>query len=146
MTYRTALVTDIKQLHEVRMSVKENVLINTALVTDDIYADYLTRRGKGWLCETDDSVVGFAIADIEKDSIWALFVRPEYEGRGIGRKLHNDMLDWYFALGKDRVWLSTAPATRAETFYRAMGWKETSRKYGEIFFELAAESWHSRPV
>ncbi len=144
MTYREATIQDIPQLHEVRTSVKENVLINTSLVTPGIYAEYLTTRGKGWLCEDAGKVVGFAIADTAEDSIWALFVRPGYEGQGIGRKLHDDMLNWYFAQGREKVWLTTAPGTRAETFYRVCGWKETSRKAnGEILFELTATAWQA---
>jgi len=141
MKIRVATPADIKDLFTVRMSVKENVLVNTALVTDEICGHYLTERGKGWACELGGGIAGFAIADVQEDSIWALFVRPEYEGMGIGKALHDTMLDWYFATGKQKVWLTTAPETRAEQFYRAAGWHETGRKNGEIIFELLAAQW-----
>jgi GNAT superfamily N-acetyltransferase len=142
MNYRIATPSDIKELFEVRMSVKENVLMNTDLVTDELCEQYLTQKGKGWVCETDGKIVGFAIADIENDSIWALFIRPEYEGRGIGRKLQDIMLNWYFSNNKEQVWLTTAPNSRAERFYRTSGWVETGwTKNGEIRFELTRSIW-----
>ena len=33
------------------------------------------------------------------------------------------MVDWFFAAGADRIWLTTDPGTRAEAFYRAAGWR-----------------------
>ena len=143
ITYREATTGDIKQLFEVRMSVMENVLVNTSLVTDELCAEYLTNRGKGWMCEADGIVAGFAIADLADDSIWALFVRPEYEKRGIGKRLRQIMLEWYFGQGKERVWLSTVPGTRAEQFYRMTGWRETGRTgSGEIRFEMTGSEYN----
>jgi GNAT superfamily N-acetyltransferase len=96
MIFREAIIKDIPQIQTVRNSVKENQLSNPALVSDKDCEAYITIRGKGWVCEIDGCVVGFSIADIQANSIWALFVHPEYEGRGIGKKLHGIMMDWYF--------------------------------------------------
>ncbi len=128
-------------MFSVRMSVKENVLNNTALVTDDICNDYINRRGQGWVCETEGKIVGFAIADLEGNSIWALFLRPEYEGRGIGRQLHDTMLNWYFERTDTDVWLSTEPGTRAERFYTTAGWRNMGLSKGETRFEMSKEDW-----
>jgi len=142
LTYREAQVADIGQLMRVRMSVKENVLVNTNLVTPKDCEDYILHRGKGWVCETGDLIVGFAIADLKDHSIWALFVQPDWEGKGIGKTLHDQMLHWYFAQTKETVWLTTAPHSRAEMFYRKSGWTETGRKpNGEIRFEMSYCNW-----
>jgi GNAT superfamily N-acetyltransferase len=142
MNFREARVSDIPQIQTVRHSVKENVLSNPALVSDKDCEDYLSARGKGWVCETDNFIVGFAIADLKDHNIWALFVRPEYSGKGIGRRLHSIMMNWYFRQTNERVWLSTAPGTKAETFYRKSGWRETGRQHnGEIRFEMDSEDW-----
>ncbi|WP_231433753.1 MULTISPECIES: GNAT family N-acetyltransferase [unclassified Chryseobacterium] len=117
MTFREAKIEDIKQIQVVRNSVKENMLSNPDLVTDEDCEEFLFERGKGWVCEIEDQIVGFAIADLKENNIWALFVHPEFEGIGIGSKLQNIMLDWYFENGKENVWLGTAPNTRAEKFY-----------------------------
>jgi len=64
---------------------------------------------------------------------------------GIGKRLHDDMLDWYFAQTSTTIWLGTAPATRAEKFYRKAGWQEVGiHGKGEIKFEMTAADWKSR--
>lgn len=118
MIFREARIDDIPQVQIVRNSVKENVLSNPALVSDDDCKEFITERGKGWICETDNKIVGFAIVDLKENNIWALFILPEYEQKGIGKQLHTIMLDWYFEQTQQTVWLGTSPNTRAELFYR----------------------------
>src|ERR1700712_2429160 len=113
MAFREATLEDIPQIQVVRHAVKENVLSDPSVVTDVDCAIYLFKRGKGWVCEVQGKIIGFAIADLKDNSIWALFVDPRYEKNGVGKKLHGIMLDWYFSRGKDKVWLSTSPNTRA---------------------------------
>ena len=142
MIFREALVGDIKNMQIVRNSVKENVLSDSSFVTDKDCENYITIRGKGWVCDIDNAVIGFAIADLEENNIWALFLQPGYEGKGIGKKLHDIMLDWYFSKTKEKVWLGTAPNTRAEMFYRKCGWKEVGKHgKGEIKFEMTYDDW-----
>jgi GNAT superfamily N-acetyltransferase len=142
MIFREANIGDVAQIQIVRHSVKENVLSDPGLVTDQDCADYLVNRGKGWVCEADGKIIGFAIADLADNNIWALFVDPRYERMGIGRKLHEQMLDWYFSQGKNQVWLGTSPGTRAALFYRRAGWVETgTHGKGEIKFEMEREHW-----
>ena len=142
MIFREGLVADITQIQIVRNSVKENTLSDRALVTDKDCEDYMTRRGKGWVCEIENRIVGFAIVDLVDHNVWALFIQPGFEGKGIGRKLHNDMLDWYFEKTDTTIWLGTAPSTRAEKFYRTAGWKEVgTHGKGEIKFEMTAGDW-----
>jgi GNAT superfamily N-acetyltransferase len=142
MQFREATVEDIAQIQRVRNAVKENILSDPNLVTDADCKNYLTRRGKGWVCETENRIVGFAIADLEAANIWALFVEPGFEGQGIGKKLHHLMLEWYFLQTDKTVWLSTAPQSRAEAFYRKAGWIETGTYgKGEIKFAMSYERW-----
>jgi GNAT superfamily N-acetyltransferase len=140
--YREAKIEDIKQIQTVRNSVKENTLSNPNLVSDEDCKEFLTVRGKGWICEIDNKIVGFAIVDLKEYNIWAIFIDPEYENRGIGQKLHNIMLDWYFDQTKNKVWLGTAPNTRAEKFYRKAGWNYIGlHGTKEIKFEMPYEKW-----
>ena len=142
MIFREAQVGDIPQIQIVRHSVKENVLSNPALVTDKDCEEFLAVRGKGWVCEVDRNIVGFSIADLKENNIWALFVHPDYEAKGIGKRLHNEILDWYFNQTNENIWLSTLPNTRAEEFYRLNGWKEVGiNGKGEIKFEMSFEKW-----
>lgn len=152
INFREAHVGDIEQIMEVRFAVKENVLSNPSLVSYKDNEEYLTVRGKGWVCEINNSIAGFAIADLKEHSIWALFVRPEHERRGIGKKLQDIMLDWYFGATKEKLWLETASSTRAEKFYKSSGWIEVERKekkssspgspfFTEIKFEMTYRDW-----
>ncbi|AHJ96438.1 GNAT family N-acetyltransferase [Hymenobacter swuensis] len=142
MLYRVAHPADIPALTEVRFAVRENVLRNRALVTAADYLDYLTRRGQGWVAEDAGRIAGFAIADAQDHSIWALFVHPYFDRQGIGKTLHQLLLTWYFTQTDHSIWLSTAPGTRAEEFYRRQGWQETGRtSSGEVRFELTKQQW-----
>ncbi|MEI7803658.1 MAG: GNAT family N-acetyltransferase [Bacteroidota bacterium] len=146
MIFREATIEDIPQIQVVRHSVKENVLSNPALVTDKDCAEFITIRGKGWVCEMYGEIVGFAIADLKEHNIWALFVHHEHEGKGIGKVLHNTMLNWYFKQTSEMVWLGTAPNTRAEKFYTLSGWKNCGlRPNGEIRFEINKQDWMKSP-
>jgi GNAT superfamily N-acetyltransferase len=139
---REAKIEDIPQIQVVRNAVKENMLSNPDLVTDEDCVEFLTIRGLGWVCEIDQQIVGFSIVDLKDHNIWALFVHPDFEKQGIGRQLHNRMLNWYFAQTKEPVWLGTAPKTRAETFYRMTGWKEIGKHgKGEVKFEMTFSDW-----
>lgn len=76
---------------------------------------------------------------IDKDCEEFLFERG---GLGIGQKLHHIMLDWYFQQTKKGVWLGTAFDTRAEKFYRKIGWNETGTHGNhEIKFEMTYNTW-----
>jgi len=140
--YREAKLEDIKQIQIVRNSVKENALSNPALVSDKDCEEFLTVRGKGWVCEIDNTIVGFSIVDLKENNIWALFVKPEHEKKGIGKELYTRMMDWYFDQTKTPVWLGTAPNTRAEKFYEKLGWVKTGTvNKGETKFEMSYKSW-----
>ncbi len=66
---------------------------------------------------------------------------PVFEGQGIGRKLHDVMLYWYFDQTRTNLWLGTSPETRAEMFYRKAGWKEIgTHGIDEIKFEMTYEN------
>jgi GNAT superfamily N-acetyltransferase len=144
MIFREANINDIPQIQVVRHSVKENVLSDPALVTDKDCEEFLTVRGKGWVCEFDQKIIGFSIVDLQEKNIWALFVHPDYEAKGIGKRLHKEMLDWYFLKTKEKAWLGTAANTKAEKFYRMNGWKEVGvHGKGEIKFEMSYTDWNS---
>lgn len=103
---------------------KKTNLQDSKLVTDYDCIVFLTERGEGWVCEIKSEIIGFSTVDCVAINIWALFMVPEFDKKGIGIKLHNVMLDSYFTQTTEKVWLGTSPNTRAETFYRNLGWIE----------------------
>jgi GNAT superfamily N-acetyltransferase len=144
---RSARESDIPGMMDVRNTVKENRLVDPSIITEDLCRSYILERGKGWVCLRDDVVAGFGIVDFQDNNIWALFIRPEYEGYGCGSKLHDILLDWYFAKAEGPVWLSTDPKTRAEAFYLNKGWTKTgTTENGEVRFEMSREAWQARHI
>ena len=136
---RRATVADIEGMHKVRMSVNENRLSDPARIGAEDYRALLEGAGRGWVFEIEGAIVGFAIGDHGQRNIWALFVAPGYEGRGIGRALHERMVRWLFEQGGDALWLTTEAGSRAERFYRAAGWEPRGEAPGgELRFELQA--------
>lgn len=131
-------------MQRVRNSVTENALSNPDLIPPEAYKEYILQRGKAWVCEVGDKVVGFSVLDLLEHNIWALFLDPDHEKQGIGRQLHDNMLNWYFSHTKTTLWLGTAPATRAESFYKKAGWTAIG-KHGknEIKFEMTYANWIS---
>ena len=138
---RTASDTDIPEMHRIRMSVRENRLSDPARVQPHDYRALLGDRGRGWVAEMEGRIVGFAVADRARANIWALFVDGAFERRGIGRALHDCMMDWLFAAGAERAWLTTELGTRAERFYRAASWRHVGTENGEARYELSRDDW-----
>ena len=136
---RKAKVSDVKAINHLRLQVRENVLSDPGLVTEDMTRDAITRLGRGWVFEEHGAILGFSIAVGESRSIWALFVVPEQEGRGIGHQLLEAAVNWLWSRGSGRITLGTGPGTRAEQFYRDRGWRAAGiRENGDILFELVS--------
>lgn len=145
MIIREAKLADIPEIQRVRNSVRENQLSDPSLVSDNDVEDYITRRGKGWVGESEGRIVAFAIISLLDKNVWALFVQPGYDQKGIGKILHDEMMNWYFGKTSETVWLSTSPGTRAEIFYRKAGWQETGLYgKGEVKFEMTFVAWETR--
>lgn len=139
---REARQDDIPQIMDVRLAVKENTLSDPNQVTAADCTDYMFRRGKGWVCAFEDKVAGFAVADLQENNVWALFVHPDHAEKGIGKRLHKTMLDWYFSQTETTLWLGTDPGTRAEGFYKKLGWKEVGKRdNGELRLEMNKSGW-----
>ena len=142
MIFREAKIDDIKGMQIVRNAVKENRLSDPNFVKDADYIEFLMTIGKGWVCEIDNIIVGFAIVDLKTNNVWALFLNPNFERKGIGQQLHNLMIDWYFSQTKVTIWLGTSPKTRASNFYKKAGWTEVGvNGPKEIKFEMTYDKW-----
>jgi GNAT superfamily N-acetyltransferase len=112
-------------MHRVRVSVVENALSDPSLISHQDYQRHLTELGCGWVVEDAKEILGFAIGRLTDANIWALFVLPSAEQRGVGRLLHDAMVSHMFSAGLSELWLSTTPKTRAEGFYLRHGWQHS---------------------
>lgn len=134
---RKARIGDVPAMNHLRLQVRENVLSDPGRITEAMTTQAISAEGRGWVWEENGEVLGFSIARDADPSIWALFVLPGHEGRGIGRALHGAAVDWLWSRGAGRIWLSTDPDTRAARFYRDRGWRETAvLPSGEVRLEL----------
>lgn len=132
---RLARPSDWDEVRDLRLSVTENRLSDPSRVTQAMYDDYITRRGRGWVAEADGAILGFCIAALDGE-VWALFVRPGCEGRGVGQALMAACVDWLAAQGVGEASLETGAGTRAERFYRRFGWIEAGRSRSDVSFKL----------
>jgi len=139
---REATVKDVTAMFEIRVSVNENSATRAGLyasgIDEEAVAAAITTEGRGWISEDDGNAVGFSIADQRDGSIFALFVRPEFEGRGHGGRLLDAAVHWLSVRGFERLWLAVGPSTRAHRFYLGRGWIETvnTQPNGDIELEL----------
>lgn len=150
---RVATANDIPELMRIRAAVRENRLVSRVIGPEEIL-EAIEMTGRGWVVEAPTSdrstrLAGFAVGNRETGNIWALFVDPDCEGRGVGRALHDAMVAWLFGQGLNLLWLGTEPGTRAESFYRRAGWTATGLdEHGEMRFEMrrAGNEWLSALV
>lgn len=135
---RVALREDIPGMHCVRLAVRENRL-RSSEIHEEHYIRAIEDTGRGWVAVEDANILGFAVGNRDTGNIWALFVDPVHEHKGVGRALQEVMIAWLFGAGLDRVWLSTDPGTRAQRFYEASGWQFVRAVAdGEAMYELRA--------
>jgi GNAT superfamily N-acetyltransferase len=74
---------------------------------------------------------------LEDNSIWALFVLPAHEGKGIGKRLLKLATDWLFDMGASSIILSTTIGTRADRWYEMQGWSRGEvNGDGEVQYRL----------
>jgi GNAT superfamily N-acetyltransferase len=104
-------------------------------VTVDHVAWFVDNPGI-FVWEEDGKIVGFSAADPRDGSIFALFVEQAYEGRGIGRALFERACRVLIDAGCGRMWLTTEPGTRAESFYRKAGWRVTGSADDNLVFTM----------
>ena len=123
-------------MHRVRAAVRENRLVSTVITEADTI-NAIETLGRGWVIDVNGEIVGFAIGNATNSNIWALFIDPEHEGRGYGRRLHDAMVAWMWEQDLKQLWLSTEPGTRAQRFYEVAGWENVGMtKGGEVRFEM----------
>lgn len=139
MNIRPATPDDVELLFDIRTSVLENHQSRGELasigVTPRAVAEMLRTTARAWVAEVEGRAVGFSMADAAEGTVFAMFVRPGREGRGVGRALMREAEAWLFAEGREEIWLLTGrdPALRAHGFYRRLGWTEAEwRADGQV--------------
>ena len=114
---------------EVRLSVVENALTRSRLaelgITEASIDNMLETTHAGYVAGMGGVTAAFTMANRDSGEIFALFVRPEFEGRGLGRRLLGLALDSLASAGHETATLCTDANSRAFGFYVALGWRHT---------------------
>jgi GNAT superfamily N-acetyltransferase len=132
---RLAIHSDARRIFEIRDGVHDNPLSDPDAVTEAGAAWFIDTRALWVWVEADGLVTGFSAGDVRDGSIWALFVAPGHEGKGIGRALLKRACDALRESGHAFAILTAAPDTRAERHYRGAGWSVTGTdEKGELVF------------
>lgn len=135
MQYKEIGYNDIPCLFEIRSNTRENRLSLEQLTTCGITTEFiriaLSANMKGWLCEIDGKSVGFAMGNKDNGEIFVVAILPEYESRGIGKRLLRLVEEWLHTQGHKELWLTTSPVTRSFGFYQKCGWHQSGPIDGE---------------
>ena len=104
------------------MSVEELARVG---ITPDTVAAMLAGDGRAWVAEENGTIVAFSMADANEASVFAMFVKPGFEGKGLGRALMAETEQWLFSRNCEEIWLLTDRNTRvrANGFYQRLGWQ-----------------------
>ena len=131
---RELVAADIPAIFAVRVSTTENAIneaqLNDLGITPESTEAAICDNLKGWVAEVDGEVTGFVMGDKNTGEVTVLALRPESEGRGLGKQLMQQVSEWLFAMGHDELWLLTGaiPSFRAYGFYQAIGWQPTGER------------------
>ena len=142
MQFREVTPADVPSLFCVRTRTRENRYTLEELaglgITEKSVVEKLSSSFKGWLCQFDETVVGFSMADRATGELWVIAVIPEFERKGIGNRLMALAEEWLWASGCDRAWLTTDVDSnlRAYGFYRNRGWVDWKVENGLRWMQL----------
>ncbi|MDX9667935.1 GNAT family N-acetyltransferase [Pseudomonas sp. P5_152] len=129
---RMATVEDVESLFEIRTSVAQNHLSREQMDALGITAQVLNSAIKEgpcvWIAEVDERPVAFSMIDRDEGEVFAMFVRPAYENRGLGRLLMAAAEAELFR-AHERIFLVTdgRQEIRANGFYQRLGWTVVDR-------------------
>jgi len=139
MNFREITKDDIQSLFAVRVATHENRLTIEELaslgITEETVEEKLAGTYKGWLCEAENLVAGFAMGDWATGELWVIDVLPEYIGKGIGSALLRKVEEWLKEKGCHRLWLTTDidRSLKAYRFYRDHGWEDDRIEGGMLY-------------
>ena len=146
LNIRQIELADVPTLFRVRTSTDENRLtleelaalgINETSVKNKLLGTY-----RGWLCEDNGNIVGFAMGDRATGEMWVIAVLPSHIHQGIGSSLLAQIEAWLFSAGCSEIWLTTDldVRLRAYSFYRNRGWTDWKIEQGNRYMKKTKTS------
>ncbi|MGR3890664.1 GNAT family N-acetyltransferase [Pseudomonas sp. 1152_12] len=133
---RVATLDDIDTLFAIRTSVVQNHLSREQMsdlgITPQVLADSIREAPCVWIAEVEGQPAAFSMVDLAAGEVFAMFVQPGFEGRGLGRRLmavaEAALFERHHTLylvtdGRDEI--------RANGFYQRLGWSKVDRVKGD---------------
>jgi ribosomal protein S18 acetylase RimI-like enzyme len=79
--------------------------------------------GRVLVAEDEGTIAGFAAYGLDEGRLYALYLLPRYWGRGLGRSLHDRVVEDLTTAGRDSavLWVLSTNE-RAKAFYVRQGW------------------------
>jgi GNAT superfamily N-acetyltransferase len=130
--YRPALADDAAACIDLRGRTRENAFTAAQLaalgITVESWAAGIAEGDfVGRIAWEGERMAGYCFADRGSGEVLVLALLPEYEGRGIGRQLLQQVVSLTRDAGHRRLFLacSADPRSRSHGFYRYLGWRPT---------------------
>ena len=134
---RMATVEDVESLFEIRTSVTQNHLSREQMdalgITPQVLRSAINEGPCVWIAEVDERPVAFSMIDRDEGEVFAMFVRPAFENRGLGRLLMAAAEAELFQ-AHERIFLVTdgRQEIRANGFYQRLGYQPVGEPYDEV--------------
>ncbi len=101
-------------------------------ITEVSISEMIAASHCAWVATVNGDVVGFSMIDAGDASLFAAFVLPAHEGKGLGKELVLAAEKELFKHHPE-IWLETEKDSRAAGFYRHLGWNnEREAKNNQI--------------
>jgi ribosomal protein S18 acetylase RimI-like enzyme len=139
ISYRELLPSDLEAVFDVRVKTWHNANGAAEMlrlgITPEAVRELLRHSHRGWVAEEEHRIVGFTMGNRQTGEMWVIAVLPEFENRGIGKRLMALVEAWLWSTGWAEIWLTTDSdeAFRAVGFYRRLGWRDWKFENGDRF-------------
>jgi len=102
----------------------------------EFYENYDPDRNRVWVCEHNDQIVGFLLLMNrgEAAQLRYFLIRPEYRGLGLGKRLMELYMEFFYHCGYKSSYLwTTDELETAASLYLRHGFKLTEEKESMVF-------------
>jgi peptidyl-dipeptidase Dcp len=102
----------------------------------EFYKNYDPDRNRVWVCEHDGQIIGFLLLMDrgEAAQLRYFLIRPEYRGMGLGKRLIELYMEFFYKCGYKSSYLwTTHELDTATHLYRKHGFEHTAEKESTAF-------------